>query len=165
MIIGIDPGISGAIAFMHDGNVTSVIDMPTTRKTTGKGLQIDAHELASLLSGYNSEIHNNLASYRYCYTMVIVEAVSAMPNQGVSSMFSFGKSAGIIEGVLAANRLQYSFVRPQQWKKMFGLSGKDKDASRELCIRDHPEIAHRLQRKKDHGRAEAILIAKFGERQ
>ena len=151
MIIGIDPGISGAIAFMHDGKVTRVIDMPTTRKTTGKGLQIDAYELASLLSGYN--------------IMVIVEAVSAMPNQGVSSMFSFGKSAGIIEGVLAANRLQYSFVRPQQWKKMFGLSGKDKDASRKLCIRDHPEIAHRLQRKKDHGRAEAILIAKFGERQ
>ena len=147
--IGIDPGVSGAIAWMRYGKVLKVEDMPTIPKTTGKGLQVDAHGLSSLLAGNGS-------------CEVIVEVVHAMPGQGVTSMFSFGKSAGIIEGILAAYEIPYSFVRPQQWKKKFGLSGKQKDASRGLCLRLHPEVASRLTRKKDNGRADAILIAKFG---
>ena len=147
--IGIDPGISGAIAWIRYGKVLKVEDMPTIPKSTGKGLQVDAHGLSKLLAGNGS-------------CQVIVEAVAAMPGQGVTSMFSFGKSAGIIEGILAAYEIPYSFVRPQQWKKKFGLSGKDKDASRGLCLREHPEVADRLTRKKDHGRADAILIAKYG---
>ena len=147
--IGIDPGISGAIAWIRYGKVLKVEDMPTIPKSTGKGLQVDAHGLSSLLSGNGS-------------CTVIIEAVSAMPGQGVTSMFSFGKSAGIIEGILAAYEIPYSFVRPQAWKKKFGLSGKDKDASRGLCLREHPEVADRLTRKKDNGRADAILIAKYG---
>jgi len=147
--IGIDPGISGAIAWIRYGKVLKVEDMPTIPKSTGKGLQVDAHGLSSLLSGNGS-------------CAVIIESVSAMPGQGVTSMFSFGKSAGIIEGILAAYEIPYSFVRPQAWKKKFGLSGKDKDASRGLCLREHPEVADRLTRKKDNGRADAILIAKYG---
>ena len=149
LTIGIDPGISGAIAWIRYGKVLKVEDMPTIPKSTGKGLQVDAHALSKLLAGNGS-------------CRVIVEAVSAMPGQGVTSMFSFGKSAGVIEGILAAYAIPYSFVRPQAWKKKFGLSGKEKDASRGLCLREHPEIADFLTRKKDNGRADAILIAKYG---
>jgi crossover junction endodeoxyribonuclease RuvC len=154
LIIGIDPGISGAIACMEDYKIIArvkwVKDMPTIPKSTGKGLQVDAHALASMMCGIGE-------------CRVQIEAVSAMPGQGVTSMFSFGKSAGIIEGVLAAYEIPYSFVRPQAWKKKFGLTGKDKDASRGLCLREHPEVADRLTRKKDNGRADAILIARYGE--
>jgi len=147
--IGIDPGISGAIAWIRYGKVLKLEDMPTVAKSTGKGLQVDAHGLAKLMAGNGS-------------CRVVVEAVSAMPGQGVTSMFSFGKSAGIIEGILAAYEIPYSFVRPQAWKKEFGLTGKIKDASRGLCLREHPEVADRLTRKKDNGRADAILIARYG---
>ena len=147
--IGIDPGISGALAWIRYGKVLKVEDMPTIPKSTGKGLQVDANGLSTLLAGNGS-----------CH--VFVEAVHAMPGQGVTSMFSFGKSAGIIEGILAAYEIPYSLITPQKWKKRFGLTGKDKDASRGLCLREHPEIADRLTRKKDNGRADAILIAKYG---
>ena len=147
--IGVDPGISGAIAWIRYGKVLKLEDMPTVAKSTGKGLQVDAHGLAKLMAGN-------------CSCLVVVEAVSAMPGQGVTSMFSFGRSAGIIEGILAAYEIPYSFVRPQAWKKEFRLTGKDKDASRGLCLREHPEVADRLTRKKDNGRADAILIARYG---
>jgi crossover junction endodeoxyribonuclease RuvC len=146
--IGIDPGISGAISCLENGKVKWVVDMPSVGKSTGKGFQVDAHGLADIMSGQGK-----------CH--VQVEVVHAMPGQGVTSMFSFGKSAGIIEGVLAAYEIPYSFVTPQKWKKKFGLTGKDKDASRGLCLREHPEVADRLTRKKDNGRADAILIAKY----
>ena len=148
--IGIDPGITGAIALIEDGKVIEVEDMPIMAKSSGKGNQVNAVRLSAIIEGFmfSREIWVN------------IEAVNAMPGQGVTSQFSLGKSAGIIEGVVAALALPYSMISPQKWKRKEGLIGKEKDAARALCIREHPEIADKLTRKKDGGRADAILIAR-----
>lgn len=156
LTIGLDPGITGAIAYVCDGTAGRHIylhDMPTVPKTSGKGHQIDAHALAHIVKRYGMP------------DMACIEAVNAMPGQGVTSVFSFGKSAGIIEGVLGTLGIPYTFTSPQRWKKHFGLTGKDKDAARALCIREHPELQEQLARKKDCGRADALLIALYGLKQ
>lgn len=159
MILGIDPGISGALALLDDDdNVLFVRDMPTSAKTNGKGQQVNAYllndvvnEAIMITETANSHLH------------VHIEQVNAMPGQGVTSMFGFGRSLGVIEGIVAACGLRTIFVRPNAWKKQFGLRGKDKDASRTLAIEYHPEIANQLSRKRDCGRADAILIGKYCE--
>jgi len=88
-----------------------------------------------------------------------------MPGQGVSSVFSFGKSAGIIEGILAAEKIPMVLVTPQKWKKRAGIIGKEKDAARTLALQLYPQIASHLDRKKDVGRADALLIAHFGRQE
>lgn len=143
-IAGIDPGISGAIAFITDSGKT-VVDMPVMSTSNSKK-QINAYDLARILSEEKPNI-------------VVIEKVGAMPGQGVTSMFNFGKSVGIVEGVCAALRLPVEFVTPQSWKKKAGLIGKDKDFSRTLAIQKNPDIVDRLSRKKDIGRADAINIA------
>lgn len=90
----------------------------------------------------------------------VIEQVNAMPGQGVSSMFNFGLSLGIVEGVLGWRMVPVSFVTPQRWKKQAGLIGRDKDASRTLAIRTFPEMANQLKLKKHNGRADAIFIAR-----
>ena len=146
MKIGIDPGISGAIAMLNDDDsLINVYDMPVMAGT-GKRQQVNASELAKLLS------HSHGTSY--------LERVSAMPKQGVSSMFSFGTSYGIVLGVLAALQIPIVLVTPQRWKKTAGLTGKEKDMARTLAQQLYPEAE--LGRKKDIGRADAILIARFG---
>lgn len=99
--------------------------------------------------------------------VVWVESVHAMPGQGVRSMFNFGYSAGKIEGILIANIMEYYFVRPQDWKKEFGLIGKDKSASIEKCKEIFGDIDLKRTarcRKEDDGMAEALLIAEYGRR-
>ena len=152
-IIGIDPGQTGGMALLVRGQVDSLYDMPVSSRLHGKGQQIDAAELASMLRGAMLENPGLVAH---------VEAVSAMPGQGVSSMFRFGESLGIILGVIGALGIPFRWVTPQKWKKAAGLIGKDKDAARTLAIQLHPECADRLTRKKDVGRADALLIARFG---
>jgi crossover junction endodeoxyribonuclease RuvC len=93
---------------------------------------------------------------------VRLEQVAAMPGQGVTSMFHFGESVGIIIGVLETLQIRYTMPRPQQWKKAVGIIGKDKDAARTMALQLFPEVGDRLTRKKDVGRADALLIAKFG---
>jgi crossover junction endodeoxyribonuclease RuvC len=151
-VIGIDPGQTGAMALLIDGRVESIYDMPTSARLHGKGQQIDASDLASMLRG----------AMLGCDLVAKVEAVSAMPGQGVSSMFRFGESIGIIIGVLGTLGIPYQWVTPARWKKSAGLIGKDKDAARTLAIQLHPECADRLTRKKDVGRADSVLIARFG---
>ena len=146
MIIGIDPGISGAIATLTGDSLVDVVDMPTMKN--GKKQMVNAAELAKLLSSYKS---NN--------TVVYLERVSAMPGQGVSSMFNFGVSFGIIQGITGALQIPMVLVTPQLWKKKAGLLGKDKDCARTLAQQLYP--AAPLGRKKDCGRADAILIARF----
>lgn len=143
-IIGIDPGISGALAVISE-DVSGIFDMPVMSSSKGKN-QINPYELADIL---RFEMPDK----------VVIEKVSAMPGQGVTSMFSFGKSVGIIEGVCAALGLPVEFLTPQSWKKKAGLIGKDKDYSRTMAIQKYPEFAPRLSRKKDVGRADAIHIA------
>ena len=150
--IGIDPGQTGAIAVMEDGLIVHVIDMPVMARTHGKGSQVDASFLASelLLVGVKT------------ISEVVMEQVGAMPGQGSTSMFNFGEGVGIVKGVLGALQIPVRMVTPQRWKKSAGLTGKDKDAARSLAIQLHPEAAEYLRRRKDVGRADAIMIARFG---
>ena len=94
-------------------------------------------------------------------TFVIVEQVSAMPGQGVTSMFNFGQTFGSIKGICAALNLPIFYVRPAKWKKHFELINSSKDASRTKVIEMYPSISTRLSRKKDVNKADAILIARY----
>jgi len=152
MIISVDPGKTGAIAALENGRITWVYDMPTMGRTHGKGQEIDPYELSSILLNIKAGKD----------ATVLIEQVGAMPGQGTTSMFHFGESVGVILGVCGALQLPVRRVRPQFWKKKAGLIGKDKDAARALAIQIHPEVSDMLTRKKDVGRAEAILIAEFG---
>jgi len=152
MIIAIDPGVTGAIAGLVLGKVLHITDMPTMGRTHGKGQEVDPYELASVLVGIKDGRD----------VTVLIEQVSAMPGNGGTSMFHFGESVGVILGVCGALQLPVKRVRPQYWKKKAGIIGKDKDAARGLAIQLHPEVSDMLTRKKDVGRADAILIAEFG---
>ena len=92
---------------------------------------------------------------------VIIEQVSAMPGQGVTSMFNFGQSFGILKGICSAMQLPMYFVRPAKWKKYFGLINSEKDASRTRAIEMFPYFSSQLSKKKDSNKADAILIASF----
>ena len=153
LYIGIDPGISGAITILsNEGHFMFTYDMPVTPKTTGKGNEVNAYLLTQILKGVTERLIPNQVH-------VAVEAVSAMPGQGVTGMFSFGRSLGVIEGVVAGLGFAITFFRPQKWKKIHNLIGKDKDQARTLALGKWPEAANHLQRKKDAGRADAALIA------
>lgn len=143
-ILGIDPGVSGAIAFYFPempGRI-AVADVPVA------GGEISAPHLASLIR-------------RYAPTMAVIEKVNAFPGQGVSSVFNFGRSYGDVRGVVGALNIPLHLVSPQKWKKHFGLSS-DKDKSRMLAIRMFPTVAEDFKLKKHDGRAEAALIALYG---
>ena len=158
MKIGIDPGITGALALLDGEEVLFVMDMPVIEKTHGKGRQVNAAILADNIRHCQAVAKAEGQGLR-----VYVEQVGAMPGQGVTSMFTFGEGFGVIKGVLGALSVPYTLVRPQAWKKRAGLQGKPKDAARALVIQRYPEIAGQLTRKKDCGRADAVLIARFGE--
>ena len=109
---------------------------------------------------YN-EIFNRTKNYSKKNIKVIIENVSAMPGQGVTSMFNFGQSFGVLKGICSAMQLSMYFVRPAKWKKYFNLINTEKDASRTKVIEIFPYISHKLSRKKDSNKADAILIASF----
>jgi crossover junction endodeoxyribonuclease RuvC len=94
-------------------------------------------------------------------TIVVVEHVNAMPGQGVTSMFNFGQSFGVLKGICSAMQLSMFFIRPAKWKKYFGLIKTEKDASRTKVIEIFPYISSELSRKKDSNKADAVLIASF----
>ena len=148
--IGIDPGVTGAIAALDaDNRLIALHDMPTV--TDGKKRRVNAPELATIIGSICTE------EWKY---HAYVENVHAMPGQGVTSMFNFGRSAGIIDGVLGALHIPLTHVTPQKWKKAAGLIGKEKDQGRTRAIELYPSAP--LSRKKDIGRADAILISRFG---
>jgi crossover junction endodeoxyribonuclease RuvC len=155
MKIGIDPGITGAIAILEDSlRCVGIYDMPTMALGL-KRWQVNAPELGKILLA---------VGLRYCSDKkeicVYLEQVNAMPGQGVTSMFNFGTSYGIVIGVAGALGLSLSLVRPNAWKKTAGLIGKPKDAARTLAQQLYPDVD--LAHKKDVGRADALLIARFG---
>jgi len=155
LVIGIDPGISGAIAAVTpSGKLEWVQDMPIrdAGKKARKANEIDGVALARMLRVQLVDVSE-----------VWIEEVSAMPGQGVSSMFGLGDSRGCIRGVCEALGLSVQRVHPRTWKKSYSLDS-DKDASRALAVRLYPGC-EALARKKDHGRAEAILLAAYGARQ
>ena len=94
-------------------------------------------------------------------TRVIIEQVSAMPGQGVTSMFNFGQSFGILKGLCSAMQIPMYFVRPAKWKKYFNLINSEKDASRTKAIEIFPYFSSNLAKKKDSNKADAILIASY----
>ena len=152
IILGFDPGQTGAVAAFDGERIEAVIDMPTMTRLHGKGQQVDPYTLATALI--------DLCAGREA--TAVLEAVSAMPGQGVSSTFHFGESVGVVLGVLGALQMPIRMVTPAKWKKAAGLLGRDKDAARTMAIQHHPEIADQLTRKKDIGRADAVCIARFG---
>tara|TARA_Y100001936_G_scaffold194036_1_gene193796 strand:- start:215 stop:715 length:501 start_codon:yes stop_codon:yes gene_type:complete len=153
-IIGIDPGISGAICFFENGKIIEIIDMPIMNDGKKNKKQVNGAQI------YN-EIYEQIKNIPKHEINVVLEQVSAMPGQGVTSMFNFGQSFGVIKGICAAMRLPLHFVRPAKWKKYFNLLNSEKQASRTKAIEIFPDISHKLSKKKDINKADAILIASF----
>ena len=153
-IIGIDPGISGAVCFFKDGKIIDVIEMPSMAEGKKNKKQVNGNQLFNEISFRLNEISKD-------ETCVVVEHVTAMPGQGVTSMFNFGQSFGVIKGICSAMQLPIHFVRPAKWKKYFNLINTSKDASRSRAIEIFPKISEKLKRKKDTNKADAILIASY----
>ena len=152
IIIGIDPGISGAISIIEDKKVLEVYDTPTMIDGKKNKKQINGAQVTNIIK----EVLNSGKE-----VIVVVEHVNAMPGQGVTSMFNFGQSFGVIKGICAALSIPIYFVRPSKWKKHFNLIKTNKDASRTKVIEVYPEISSKLHRKKDSNRADAIIIALY----
>ena len=154
LIIGIDPGISGSICFMEDGKILDVIEMPTMTEGKKNKKQVNGSQIFN-------EISKKINLIKKVDTRVVIEQVSAMPGQGVTSMFNFGQSFGILKGICSAMQLPMYFVRPVKWKKYFNLINSEKDASRTRAIEIFPYFSSQLSKKKDSNKADAILIASF----
>ena len=154
LIIGIDPGISGSICFLEDGKILDVIEMPTMTEGKKNKKQVNGSQI------YN-EILKRTKNFEKNKIRVVIEQVSAMPGQGVTSMFNFGQSFGILKGICSAMQLPVFFVRPAKWKKYFNLINSQKDASRTRAIEIFPYFSSQLSKKKDSNKADAILIASF----
>ena len=154
LIIGIDPGISGSICFLQDGKIVDVIEMPTMTEGKKNKKQVNGSQI------YN-EICKRINKIEKQEIRIVIEQVSAMPGQGVTSMFNFGQSFGILKGISSAMQLPMYFVRPAKWKKYFNLINSEKDASRTRAIEIFPYFSSQLSKKKDSNKADAILIASF----
>ena len=154
LIIGIDPGISGSICFLDNGKILEVIEMPVMTDGKKNKKQVNGSQV------YN-EISKRIKQFEKNQIRVVIEHVSAMPGQGVTSMFNFGQSFGILKGICTAMQLPMYFVRPTKWKKYFNLLNSEKDASRTRAIEIFPYFSSQLSRKKDSNKADAILIASF----
>ena len=153
LIIGIDPRISGSICFFEDGKILEVIEMPVMTEGKKNKKQVNG---AQIYNEFSKRINSKEDA-----TRVVIEQVSAMPGQGVTSMFNFGQSFGILKGICSAMQLPMFFVRPAKWKKYFGLINSQKDASRTRAIEIFPYFSTQLSKKKDSNKADAILIASF----
>lgn len=149
MLIGIDPGCSGAVCVMYpSGELIGWCQMPTVK--VGKSTRINGAALAAFLRRYIGLSHAYL------------EQVHSMPKQGVSSVFTFGHAAGVAEGILQGLGIAYTLVPPQHWKKRAGLIGQDKDAARSRAIQLWPNWRDLDLKGKGQALADAALIAKYG---
>jgi len=151
--LGINPGLGGALAFLDADSALEIFDMPVHRlKRGGKAKrEIDRYELARIVDAHGPVAH------------AFVEQVGAMPGQGVTSMCQFGRSLGIVEGVLSAGFIPTDYVAPRKWRSGLGVrAGKDGSRARASALMlGHAGLWTRV---KDNGWAEAALIALFGQR-
>ena len=154
LIIGIDPGISGSICFFQDGVIKDVVEMPTMIEGKKNKKQLNGSQIFN-------EISDKIKNMDKKNIKVVIEHVTAMPGQGVTSMFNFGQSFGILKGICSAMQLSVYFVRPAKWKKYFNLINSQKDASRTKAIEIFPYYSSHLSKKKDSNKADAILISSF----
>lgn len=153
LVLGIDPGLHGAVALLDGDRVLLLEDLPTVQFSEGRiKNRLDAAGLARMLAPFAGEVF-----------MAIVEKVGARPGEAASGAFSFGYSSGCIAGVLAALNIPTTTVQPAVWKKALCL-GSDKDLSRSRALELFPSQAGKLARKKDHDRAESLLLAEWGRR-
>ena len=143
MIVGIDPGAKGAIALLYP-DFAEVHDMPVI------GKEVNGAEVAAILTEFSPE-------------HIWLEQINPF-GMGRTSAFTFGRGYGILQGVFQTLKIPYTLVTPQKWKKKYGIS-KNKALSRQLATRLFPAIADQFKRVKDDGRAEALLIAKYGSEQ
>ena len=146
-VIGIDPGASGAIVLLENGEPIEWAEMPTVK--IGSSTRVNAAALADFIASCCSE-------------HVYVESVHSMPKQGVASSFNFGHSTGTVMGVLGAMGLPHTLVTPQAWKKSAGLIGTDKDAARARAIQLWPRWTELNKKAKGQALADAALIARYG---
>jgi crossover junction endodeoxyribonuclease RuvC len=152
-VLGIDPGLSGGIAVVDvvEGCCTAavVIDIPTVG--IGAKRRVDVIGVQGFLLAHGPQ-HG------------FVERAQAMPRQGASSGFSYGRAVGAIEAVVMANAIPLTIIEPSIWKRFYRLAGGDKEAARQRALQLVPSVHGDLARRKDHGRAEALLIALYGAR-
>ena len=139
LVIGIDPGISGSICFFQDGKINDVVEMPTMTEGKKNKKQVNGSQIFNEISNRTKKIDRE-------DIRVVIEQVSAMPGQGVTSMFNFGQSFGILKGICSAMQLPMYFVRPAKWKKYFNLINSEKDASRARAIEIFPYFSSQLSR-------------------
>ena len=154
LIIGIDPGITGSICFFEDGKIIDLIEMPNMADGKKKKRQVNGAQIYNEILLRTKDIDKKNIK-------VVIEQVSAMPGQGVTSMFNFGQSFGVLKGICSAMQLSMYFVRPAKWKKFHNLINSEKDASRTKAIEIFPYISTQLSKKKDVNKADAALIASF----
>ena len=154
LIIAIDPGISGSLCFFEEGKIIDIVEMPNMAAGKKNKRQVNGAQI------YN-EISLRIKNFQKNDIKVVIEQVSAMPGQGVTSMFNFGQSFGVLKGICSAMQLPMYFVRPAKWKKYFNLINTKKDASRTKAIEIFPYISAQLSKKKDSNKADAILLASF----
>ena len=152
IIIGVDPGITGAISILENKKVIEVYETPTMIDGKKNKRQVNGSQVTNIIKERLNDDKE---------IIIVVEHVNAMPGQGVTSMFNFGQSFGILKGICSAMRLPMYFVRPAKWKKYFNLINSGKDASRTKAIEVFPYFSSKLLRKKDCNKADAILIASF----
>jgi len=151
MIIGIDPGCSGAIVVMTaGGNYVAHLNMPTIKVGTKSRVN------GAAVAAFVRETVGEFSCHAY------LEQVGAMPGQGVSSMFTFGHAAGLVEGVITGMGIPLTLVTPQAWKKHAGLIGSDKDAARSRAVQLFPELRVLDQKAKGQAVADALLIGRYG---
>ena len=153
ILIGIDPGLTGAIAILEDKKVLNIYEMPVMAEGKKNKKQLNSAQLVALIKEYANNNNDDV--------VVIVEQVNAMPGQGVTSMFNFGQTFGAIKGICAALKLPIFFVRPLKWKKHYELVNSSKDSSRTKAIEMYPALSNQLAKKKDVNKSDAILIARF----
>lgn len=154
LTFGIDPGLTGAVATLLDGEPGPILDMPSRK--VGDWGEVDADKLAAWLRSIRSQ-------HPGAYVSACIEKVGARPTDGGTTAFRFGESSGLVKGVLEALGIPYTRAIPAVWKRHFNLLKTEKDVSRQLAITLFPRAAVELTRKKDNGRADALLIARWHE--
>lgn len=158
LTIGIDPGLHGAIAALADGEPVGVWDMPTFRRISRS--EVDGNRLTALIRSLRG-------GHPGAWVSACVELVTPMPvqgrKQGASSSFNFGEGSGKVKAVLESLAIPYCLATPGSWKARVGLIGQGKDGGRQLALVRFPSMAHELQRKKDDGRGDALLLALHGD--
>jgi crossover junction endodeoxyribonuclease RuvC len=165
LTFGVDPGLSGAIAVLLDGEPDDVFDMPTIDDPKATRGEVGIASLATVVCGL-------IAQNPGAYVSACVEKVRAMPNKvkggvprtmGAQSSFNFGDGFGQVKALFRIKGIPMQLVESSSWKRHYCLTGQEKDAARILAIKRFPSMADQLNRKKDNGRADALLIALWHE--